>query len=403
MTYIPAENDPQRRQHSGTNREKIPTEAMNADTSRITASSDPNTTRPMPSMGERSSQNRYELSADPATTTLETPPWQTQQTRAVHTAPQHIQPSIAPQAPQAVRPLDEPVYPVRPAHPHTPSHQPSGGYGPARDLSFGVVLGLLLRLLFLAALAGAVSYYALRTVGGQWADDAALQDSERVLGQLPATWAYWMELLPVIIGLGWAFIAVIVAASARRWTPFLVSLVGGVASIITVQLLKRELLTKASFGIQETTMNSLPSGHTAAAAAAAMVAVITTPARWRGFVGFLGALTSGVAGISTVLNEWHRPMDAVVSLLVVACWAVTSILIVRCLVRPERYASGGGGFMLVAAILLLLVTAGGLAVMQTVAVVGLPLATGAAGILGFSLLAHQQMVRAARPRLRQGG
>nr|WP_280842303.1 phosphatase PAP2 family protein [Kocuria subflava] len=144
-------------------------------------------------------------------------------------------------------------------------------------------------------------------------------------------------------------------------------------------------------------MNSLPSGHTAAAATAAMIAVMTAPARWRGAVAFFGALTTAAAGISTVLNGWHRPMDAMVSVLVVACWAVVGALLLRCLIRPERYTSNLSVTTLVLGILLVLAAAGGLAAMQTVTITGLPLAAGAAGIVGFSLLAAHQTVRALRP------
>lgn len=382
VTYIPAENNPRKHQHSEGNADQLPTEAISTDTQRITASSDPNATRPMPSARHGVEEgSRYELSADPVTTTLEPIPWQEPVSHVEHTAPMAYAPAVPASTPAAFAPVSSMVDTRR------------------RDISFGIVVGSLLRLLVLGTMAWGITIYALNTVNGQWADDRGLQEGEQLLSQLPALWAQVADLTPVVIGLWWAVFALLVATGSKRWVPLGVGLVCGLGAIITVQLLKRDLLAKAPYGIQETTMNSLPSGHTAAAAAAALVAILTTPASWRGFIAFLSALTSAVAGFSTVLNGWHRPMDAMVSVLVVACWGVAGAILIRSLTRPERYAKNSGMLLLMLAGVLLIAAAGALAIMQTSAMTGLPLFAGGAGILGFSVLAAHQVLRAARPQL----
>nr|WP_245192818.1 phosphatase PAP2 family protein [Kocuria sp. JC486] len=209
-------------------------------------------------------------------------------------------------------------------------------------------------------------------------------------------------MLPVIVCVFWGVLTLIFALAARRWRPLLVGLVSGLGAVVTVQLLKREFLHKAQLGIQESAMNSLPSGHTAAAAVAAMIAVMVAPARGRTVVAFLGALTTTLAGVATVLNSWHRPMDAVVSILVVACWGILGALLLRCLIRPERWRASRALGSLILGILALAAAAAGMAAMQTVAIDGLALATGGAAILGVSLVCAHQTARALRPRHRAG-
>lgn len=433
MTYIPAENDPTANHGPGSSSsaEETPTEAIatphaargkggsssthqqardgsgaDAQTSSISASSDPTMTRPMPSVAHGADSNRYRLSADPETAPIETSsmahssetgnaPWQDPQQPAQYAQPQQYpaQPQVHPQ------PVQQQPYQQAPAG-YGASTQPAAARTPARDLSFGIVLGLLLRAVLLFAAAGGLAYYALRTVGGQWSDELALQEGDQALNRLPTAWVPWIDLVPVLVCVLWGVMALLFAVGSRRWVPLLVALGTGLGAVVSVQLLKREFLVKAPLGIQETTMNSLPSGHTAAAATAAMIAVMTAPARWRGAVAFFGAVTTAAAGISTVLNGWHRPMDAMVSVLVVACWAVLGALVLRCLIRPERYTSNLSVTTFVLGILLVVAAAGGLAAMQTWTITGLPLAAGAAGILGFSLLAAHQTVRALRPRQR---
>lgn len=463
MTFIPAENGPddnaRRRSGAGhgTGDGETPTEAIStADAAgeTISASADSSATRPMPAVSGQTRQNRYDLSPDPLTAPIETPPWTDRSAPrrddAASTQPASPQqPATAGRADQArgqqypeggytgmsapahqqapypsngyyggqgqgaphpaggypaQPPAQQPAqYPLQPGqHPGQYATAPHGAApdAPGRDVTFGIFVGQVLRAAILLALAAGVAYYALRTVGGQWADELAIQEGERALAQLPSSWVPLIDLIPVAVCAFWGVLSLIFALAANRWVPLLVAAGSGLGAVVSVQLLKRAILTKAPYGIQESPMNSLPSGHTAAAATAAVIAVMVAPARWRGYVAFLGALTTSLAGISTVLNGWHRPMDAIVSVLVVTCWAVLGALLLRCLIRPERWRPNRAIGSLVLGILLLLAAGAGLAAMQTVAMNGLALATGAAAILGVSLLCAHQSVRALRPRHR---
>lgn len=421
MTYIPAERDPDGESNADRNREQ-PTEAIhttrsahtNDRTDTISASSDPSVTRPMPSV--KDGGRRYDLSPDPATAPIETAPWQD----TAPTARQEPTPAPAPRddvartgATSRPGPYAAPGrgpgdgsggYPAQTAGPgaYPATAQQAAPRVPSRDLTFGIFMGQLLRAVFLLAAAVGVAYYALRTVPGQWADELALQEGEKALATLPTSWAPWIDMLPVIVCVFWGVLTLIFALAARRWTPLLVGLVSGLGAVVTVQLLKREFLHKAQLGIQESAMNSLPSGHTAAAAVAAMIAVMVAPARGRTVVAFLGALTTTLAGVATVLNSWHRPMDAVVSILVVACWGILGALLLRCLIRPERWRANRALGSLILGILALAAAAAGMAAMQTVAIDGLALATGGAAILGVSLVCAHQTARALRPRHQAG-
>lgn len=472
MTFIPAENDPEETkgssQHRGSRPEpaETPTEAISTtqgDQETISASADPTVTRPLPSVSGQQREQRYDLSPDPATAAIDTPPWQDPDPRtepmpayndsrpsdqeqnrggqgtgtagfghapsAVPATQRHAsQPRSDHQGPAPVRGgqpqnsgyaasshghTGNPVaYPSAGTHPGSAGQQgvyPAGPQGhdqtaaaraPRRDLSFGIFVGQLLRAAIVLALAGGVAYYALRTVGGQWADELALQEGERALNQVPSAWVPWLDLIPVAVCVLWGVVALICAVAANRWIPLLVALGTGFGAVVTVQLLKRDLLNKAPLGIQETALNSLPSGHTAAAATAAVIAVMVAPARIRGIIAFFAALTTALAGISTVLNGWHRPMDAVVAILVVTVWAILGALLLRCLVRPEPWRTNRAIGTLVIGILFVLGAGAGLAAMQTMAVDGLALATGGAAIIGVSLLCAHQTVRALRPRRR---
>lgn len=435
MTFIPAENDPERRRPgaSASGEDQTPTAPIKRTSDSISASADPNVTRPMPAVSAESKRNRYDLSPDPATAPIDAVPWDDRQAPGTtdpsrsglpaesqatavprDTAAQghhEPQPATQPYPAQSVGPAQgRGTYPgqvgqLGPAgHPGQAgpysAAQPEARRQPKRDLSVGIFLGQLLRAVILLGMAGGIAYYALRTVGGQWADELALQEGGNALAQLPAAWVPWIDLIPVAACVFWGVCALFFALGTGRWVPLLMGMLSGLGAIVSVQVLKRIVLNKAPLGIQETAMNSLPSGHTAAAATAAMIAVFAAGARWRGAVAFFAALTTSLAGISTILNGWHRPMDAMVSVLLVAFWAVLGALLLRCLIRPEPWTTNLSVTTLVFSILLIVAAGAGLAAMQTLTTPGLALVTGSAGVIGFSLLGAHQTVRALRPRLR---
>jgi hypothetical protein len=58
-----------------------------------------------------------------------------------------------------------------------------------------------------------------------------------------------------------------------------------------------------------------------AASAAAAVFLVVSP-RWRPLAGFLGGSFAVAAGVSTLINQWHRPADVVAAYLVVGAFVL---------------------------------------------------------------------------------
>lgn len=95
---------------------------------------------------------------------------------------------------------------------------------------------------------------------------------------------------------------------------------------LTSQLLK-EAIVRPDFGIDVERAgagNSLPSGHATVAASVVVALVLVLPPRVRGLAAFVGVGYAAVAGVATVSADWHRPSDAVASLLLVGAWAAVA-------------------------------------------------------------------------------
>lgn len=308
-------------------------------------------------------------------------------------------------APAPVRPTPRPPQPVavapHAAYPGQAAYQYGSQAAPLpRDVSAGIVAGQLVRAMVLFGLAAGLAWMALRTVNGQWLDEVALQEGRDLAARLPAGVPALIESLTLAVGAVSAVAALILAASTRRWAALLIAVATAVAAMACVQVLKHGLLTKAPYGVQENAQNSLPSGHTAAAAAAVAVVLMVAPARLRKPLGLLGAVAVTAAGFGTVINGWHRPSDVVVAVLVVTGWFVLGGILLR-LVAPgeQRVPQRGGtllGLTVLGAALLMLI----LTVLQTVPTAGLALAAGGVAVLTVSLLASHQLLRSLRPRRR---
>ncbi|WP_138442041.1 phosphatase PAP2 family protein [Sinomonas susongensis] len=190
-------------------------------------------------------------------------------------------------------------------------------------------------LFLVAALASAIGvggtyWFFVRTTTGQYIDESALDEAVAVYGKATKAALGFLDALPtiaVVIGLGGLLYAAIVR---RRWQAALITLAGAGAANILTQVLKAYVFTRPFRGIQTIMENSLPSGHTtAAASAAAAVFLVCSPAR-RPFVAFAGTTFAVAAGAATLVNQWHRPADVVAAFLVVgACMAPTGWLVLR--------------------------------------------------------------------------
>jgi membrane-associated phospholipid phosphatase len=188
-------------------------------------------------------------------------------------------------------------------------------------------------LLLLVAVQGvsflALWRFAVTTEHGQLLDTIALKGNsigqdrieglvDRVLNAMSA-----VSLVAATATVG--FIALV-----RRglWLAFVATLLV-VGANLTTQVLKY-VITRPDLGIdpeRAAAGNSLPSGHTAVAASVAVAFLLVLPSKVRAWWAVLGAGYTALAGVATMSAGWHRPSDAVASLLVVGAWAALAGLL----------------------------------------------------------------------------
>ncbi|GAA5594212.1 phosphatase PAP2 family protein [Kocuria rhizophila] len=220
--------------------------------------------------------------------------------------------------------------------------QPGVGYptagqpGPAapssRPVGARTVLGALVWLAVLWGLVLLIAHGGLGTMTGQALDEAALQQAEADRNTFfPGPVLVAAQLLPEVVAVAAGLLALVWAVRHRRWIAAPCALAAVVAANLTTQVLKHGVFDKPDLGVQQIASNSLPSGHTTAAASLLMAALLVAPAHRRARAGRWGAFTAALVGMTTVLNGWHRPTDAVAALLIVGGWGVVAALVAQLL------------------------------------------------------------------------
>lgn len=207
--------------------------------------------------------------------------------------------------------------------PIAPAQMASGGIslgaGPARPVRGRLASSAV-------ALLSAVGVVALwqvfvRSRTGQLLDDAVLDGAHYGRTRL------WRLAEPVLDVISVPFIAAVLLAAVvlalvrRQWllTVQVALLMAG--ANLTTQLLKYAVLERADLGLGDRVVNTLPSGHTTAAASCAVALVLVVPRRMRPLTAALGAVYTAGTGIATLIAGWHRPSDVVAAMLVVLAWA----------------------------------------------------------------------------------
>lgn len=201
------------------------------------------------------------------------------------------------------RPEPEPLAPVR------------GARGPA----VGRALVALLVALVASAGIGVTWAVFVGTEHGQAVDQASLDGAHIGQNRL------WEVAGPVLDVVSVGFIAAAVLGCAaiavvrRRWGLAVVAAVVLGGANLTTRVLKVLVLDRPELG-HGPEFNTLPSGHTTAAASVAAALLLVVPPRVRPWVAVLGAGYAGATGVSTLVGQWHRPSDVVAGLLVVLAW-----------------------------------------------------------------------------------
>ncbi|WP_035750221.1 phosphatase PAP2 family protein [Arthrobacter sp. 35W] len=181
-----------------------------------------------------------------------------------------------------------------------------------------------------ASVLGLVACYLffVGTTTGQFIDESALAEAPRVQAVIGTPVAQFLDALPATSAVIAAVVVLFVTLARRRWKAAGIALAAMAAANVSTQLLKTALPDRPDVGVATLMLNSLPSGHsTLAASAAAAVFLVVSP-RWRPAAAFLGGSYAIACGVSTLVNQWHRPSDVVAAFLVVALWTLPAALVI---------------------------------------------------------------------------
>ncbi|TIC87451.1 phosphatase PAP2 family protein [Nocardioides sp. GY 10113] len=180
-------------------------------------------------------------------------------------------------------------------------------------------------LIGLVCVIGFVVVYlvSVRTMGGRLFGDASLR------GALLARPAFAdgadsvLNVVSVASLLGAVALVAMIALARLARVEGLAAVGLLVGANVSAQVLKRHLLDRPDFGIQEVapaTLNSLPSGHTTAVASAVAALLLVMPLRWRYPTALLGLLAATVVALATLSAGWHRAGDSMAAFLLVGAW-----------------------------------------------------------------------------------
>lgn len=184
--------------------------------------------------------------------------------------------------------------------------------------------GFLFVLATLACLAGlaATYYYFVQTTTGQFIDESALVEAVNLHGPAGKASTKFLDLLPTISLVMAAVVVLFVTVIRRHWAEAGIAVGACIAANIATQVLKELLPARPDKGVVTLDLNSLPSGHTTLAASSAAAVFLMASPRWRPMAGFVGGTFAIASGVSTLINQWHRPADVVAAFLLVGAFMI---------------------------------------------------------------------------------
>ncbi|WP_314685757.1 phosphatase PAP2 family protein [uncultured Bifidobacterium sp.] len=177
-----------------------------------------------------------------------------------------------------------------------------------------LLLGLLL-----VGLAFAAWWVGVRTMDGQAFEDMVWSYLPSLLPAVMRTVVGLVARSAVVIALSAAFAIVGVACAIfrRRWWllgQMVVLALLGYAATWLKSLLVRPMIIET----ESRHLNSAPSGHVIMAALAGAALLMAVPRVARALAAVLATLLTSVVGLSVLYGQWHRPVDVLMSLLLVA-------------------------------------------------------------------------------------
>ncbi|GAA2846764.1 phosphatase PAP2 family protein [Paenarthrobacter ilicis] len=196
------------------------------------------------------------------------------------------------------------------------SRRPLQGRGPSVGTS---ILFALTTIACAVGLAGTY-YFFVRTTAGQFIDESALVEATELGGTAGRASTSLLDMLPMLCLVISSVVVLFVTVARRRWKAAGIAVAACIAANVATQILKFLIPDRPDRGVQTLELNSLPSGHTTLAASAAAAVFLMVSPRWRPLAGFLGSTFAVATGVSTLINQWHRPADVVAAFLLVGAF-----------------------------------------------------------------------------------
>jgi len=204
---------------------------------------------------------------------------------------------------------------------------------------------LLAVLLLLLAVVQAFAFVVVReffvfTEDGQRLDWIALSGNYIGADRIEGIVSTVLNAMSVAAVLGATLFIGFIALIRRRILLAVAAIVLVAGANLTTQLLKQTTV-RPNLGVdleRVSAGNSLPSGHTTLAASIAVALILVLPAQLRALGALVGALYAALAGVATMSAGWHRPSDAVASLLIVGAWAAIAGAILLLFQRDDGFA-----------------------------------------------------------------
>lgn len=206
------------------------------------------------------------------------------------------------------------------------SRNPSAG--PRLPVARRHVCVFIIAALACAAGLAAVYWFFVRTSTGQFLDESALDQAGSASARVSGPAEGFLDYLPAVSVAVAALMVFFVALVRRRWHSAGLAIGALLAANLTTELLKHVIFDRPDRGIETLDFNSLPSGHTSLAASSAAAVFLIVAPKWRPFAAAAGGAYSVAAGMSTLINGWHRPADVIAAFLVVSFWTLLGGLLI---------------------------------------------------------------------------
>jgi hypothetical protein len=198
---------------------------------------------------------------------------------------------------------------------------------------------LLIAAVVAAALAVTAYLLIVRTTLGQRFDNAALVGSMQQSNSSRVHDAFFLARINTRSFTAVLVVMVLIGLARHRprlgATVALTALIG----LLGTDFIKKGILTRPFLVSSDSTRsaNTFPSGHTAIAIGCAFALVVLSPPLVRGLVAILAGSYSWAVAADVQSAGWHRPSDAVGSVLI--CFALICVAIVV-LVRMRPISEG---------------------------------------------------------------